>query len=86
MRVPRHHKLPSPLCPPSPRQSKLASLRPHRDPGLADAFAAVRAERRLAARAAELRHRLSDASLQQVGVDVCVLWWGGGAGRGPEAD
>ncbi len=83
MRPPNEYCLPTPLR--SPSQSKLASLRPHRDPGLADAFAAVRAERRLAARAAELRHRLSDASLQQVGVYVgvfrCVLGEAGGVKR-----
>ncbi|PNW76952.1 hypothetical protein CHLRE_11g482483v5 [Chlamydomonas reinhardtii] len=47
-------------------QAQRASLRPHRDPGLAEAYSAVRRQRRLQARRQQLRHRLSDASLQQL--------------------
>ncbi|GFR45794.1 hypothetical protein Agub_g7248, partial [Astrephomene gubernaculifera] len=43
-----------------------AALRPHRDPGLVEAFQLVRTQRRLARRIAQLRHQLSDASLQQL--------------------
>ncbi|GIL59558.1 hypothetical protein Vafri_14316, partial [Volvox africanus] len=47
-------------------QSRRAALRPHRDPGLVEAFQLVRTRRRLERRSAELRHQLSDASLQQL--------------------
>ncbi|EFJ42164.1 hypothetical protein VOLCADRAFT_107417 [Volvox carteri f. nagariensis] len=47
-------------------QSRRAALRPHRDPGLVEAFQLVRTHRQLSRRAAELRHQLSDASLQQL--------------------
>ncbi|KAG2484118.1 hypothetical protein HYH03_017069 [Edaphochlamys debaryana] len=47
-------------------QARRAAMRPHRDPGLVEAFTAVRNERRLMRRRRELRHQLSDASLQQL--------------------
>ncbi|KAG2427509.1 hypothetical protein HYH02_014555, partial [Chlamydomonas schloesseri] len=47
-------------------QAQRAALRPHRDPGLVEAYGLVRRQRRLQLRRQELRHQLSDASLQQL--------------------